>query len=139
PLAVRLREPDLSLVLADPRPAHLSNNDLRAMQDPITRPGRGVLADSHGALPLQMTTAEGTLLTDERTPSGRPCWAVAANDSGRSRQIETTTGSTSAGSSAHHSSAPQEVTATANCNSCQVITGARPHRLPCQSPRTART
>ena len=64
PLAVRLREPDLSLVLADPRPAHLSNNDLRAMQDPITRPGRGVLADSHGTLPLQMTTAEGTLPTD---------------------------------------------------------------------------
>ncbi len=59
PLAVRLREPDLSVVLADPRPAHLPSVDLRPVQDPLTRPGRGVLVDSRGAIPLQVTTAEG--------------------------------------------------------------------------------
>ncbi len=57
PLAVRLREPDLSLVLADPRPAHLPNVDLRPVQDPVTRPGRGVLVDPGGSTPLQVATA----------------------------------------------------------------------------------
>ena len=57
PLAARLREPNLSLVLADPRPAHLPGVDLRAVQDPVTRPGRGVLVDAAGALPLQVALA----------------------------------------------------------------------------------
>ena len=58
PLAMRLREPDLSLVLTDPRPAHLSL-DLRPVQDPAARPGRGVLVDSAGAVPLQVATVGG--------------------------------------------------------------------------------
>ena len=58
PLALRLREPELSLVLSDPRPAHVSM-DLRGVQDPVTRPGRGVLVDSAGAVPLQVATAGG--------------------------------------------------------------------------------
>ncbi|WP_147918245.1 FtsK/SpoIIIE domain-containing protein [Ruania zhangjianzhongii] len=63
PLAMRLREPDLSLVLADPRPAHASL-DLRSVQDPVTRPGRGVLVDSTGAVPLQVTTVDGDSRAD---------------------------------------------------------------------------
>ena len=58
PLALRLREPEVSLVLSDPRPAHVSM-DLRGVQDPVTRPGRGVLVDSAGAVPLQVATADG--------------------------------------------------------------------------------
>lgn len=63
PLAMRLREPELSLVLGDPRPAHLSM-DLRTVQDPATRPGRGVLVDSAGAVPLQVAIAEGDSRAD---------------------------------------------------------------------------
>lgn len=63
PLAMRLREPEVSLVLSDPRPAHVSM-DLRSVQDPVTRPGRGVLVDSAGAVPLQVATADGDVRAD---------------------------------------------------------------------------
>src|SRR5699024_846540 len=58
PLAVRLREAEVTVALTDPRPAHLPSVDLREEQDPLPPPGRGVLIDSRHTVPIQLARLE---------------------------------------------------------------------------------
>src|SRR5699024_5232226 len=66
PLAVRLREAEVTVALTDPRPAHLPSVDLREGQDPLPPPGRGALIDSRHTVPIQLARLEGA--TGEAEP-----------------------------------------------------------------------
>lgn len=94
-LARRLRDPDTVLVLGAPAgTAPWTGQDLRALADPVPRPGRAVLVTAGTAVGLQVDRCNAA-----RQSTGVDCEGrlVAAIDAGSSRPTPTASDAASAG------------------------------------------